>query len=53
MFEFVKKMFKKKEQPIVLEKENETDITYENEIKKSKAQAKDTKETKSTLTFGN
>ena len=53
MLKFIKKMFKKKkEQPLVLEKEIDTDITFENEVKKSKAQAKDTKETKSTLTFG-
>ena len=52
MFERIKKFFKKKEKEIfelpeilVLE-----DITYENEVEKSKS--KDTKETKSTLTFG-
>ena len=58
MFENIKKIFKKKpkakpkkvEKVLVL---NE-DITFENEVKKPevKAKPKDTKETKSSLTFG-
>lgn len=58
MFENIKKIFKKKpkakpkkvEEVLVL---NE-DITFENEVKKLevKAKPKDTKETKSSLTFG-
>jgi hypothetical protein len=58
MFEKIKKIFKKKpkakpkkvEEVLVL---NE-DITFENEVKKPevKAKPKDTKETKSSLTFG-
>ena len=58
MFENIKKIFKKKtkakpkkvEEVLVL---NE-DITFENEVKKPevKAKPKDTKETKSSLTFG-
>ena len=58
MFENIKKIFKKKpkakpkkvEKVLVL---NE-DITFENEVKKLevKAKPKDTKETKSSLTFG-
>ena len=60
MLEAIKKIFKKK--PIV-EKEKRTykkeidhgnDITFENEVKKPevKVNPKDTKETKSSLTFG-
>ena len=58
MFENIKKIFKKKpkakpkkvEEVLAL---NE-DITFENEVKKPevKAKPKDTKETKSSLTFG-
>ena len=58
MFENIKKIFKKKpkakpkkvEEVLVL---NE-DITFENEVKKPevKAKPKDTKETKTSLTFG-
>jgi hypothetical protein len=61
MFEKIKKIFKKKpkEKPLVLKNEIRTyekkidhsnDITFENEIKKPKV--KETKETKSSLTFG-
>ena len=60
MFDKIKKIFKKK--PTV-EKEKRTydkaidhgnDITFENEIKKEevKSKVKETKETKSSLTFG-
>ena len=60
MFEKIKKIFKKKPK---VEKEKRTyekaidhvnDITLENEIKKQevKAKVKETKETKSSLTFG-
>ena len=60
MFEKIKKIFKKKPK---VEKEKRTyekkidysnDITFENEIKKPevKAKVKQTKETKSSLTFG-
>ena len=55
MFKSIKNLFKKNKKkaeealefPKILILE---DITYENEVKKSKT--KDTKETKSTLTFG-
>ena len=61
MFEQIKKIFKRKpkEKPLVLKNEirtyekkidNSKDITFENEIKKPKV--KETKETKSSLTFG-
>jgi len=61
MFEKIKKIFKRKpkEKPLVLKNEIRTyekkidhsnDITFENEIKKPKV--KETKETKSSLTFG-
>ena len=60
MFEKIKKIFKKK---LKVEKEKRTyekaidhgnDITFENEIKKEevKVKVKETKETKSSLTFG-
>ena len=60
MFDKIKKIFKKKPK---VEKEKRTyekaidhgnDITFENEIKKEevKAKVKQTKETKSSLTFG-
>ena len=60
MLERIKKIFKKKPK---LKKEKRTyekvidhgnDITFENEVKKPeiKAKPKDTKETKSSLTFG-
>jgi len=60
MFEKIKKIFKKKPK---VEKEKRTyekkidhsnDITFENEIKKPeiKVKVKETKETKSSLTFG-
>ena len=58
MFETIKKIFKKKEtkkvpskRTYVLKKEHGTDISFENETKKSPVQ-KETKETKSSLTFG-
>ena len=61
MFEKIKKIFRKKTKPIkinkedkrtyVLKKEHGTDISFENETKKSPVQ-KETKETKSSLTFG-
>ena len=61
MFEQIKKIFKRKpkEKPLVLKNKIRTyekkidhsnDITFENEIKKPKV--KETKETKSSLTFG-
>ena len=58
MFENIKKIFKKK--PKAKPKKVEEvlglneDITFENEVKKPevKAKPKDTKETKSSLTFG-
>ena len=61
MFEQIKKIFKRKpkEKPLVLKNKIRTyekkidhsnDITFENEIKKPKL--KETKETKSSLTFG-
>ena len=60
MFDKIKKIFKKKPK---VEKEKRTyekaidhgnDITFENEVKKEevKAKVKQTKETKSSLTFG-
>jgi hypothetical protein len=60
MFEKIKNIFKKKQK---VEKEKRTyekkidhsnDISFENEVKKPevKAKLKDTKETKSSLTFG-
>jgi len=58
MFENIKKIFKKKpkakpkkvEEVLILDE----DKTFENEVKKpeTKAKPKDTKETKSSLTFG-
>jgi hypothetical protein len=57
MFEAIKKIFSKKKtktipskRTYVLKKEHGTDISFENEIKKP--ESKQTKETKSTLTFG-
>jgi len=61
MLDKIKKIFKKKpkDKPLVLKDEKRTyekkidhsnDITFENEIKKPKV--KETKETKSSLTFG-
>jgi hypothetical protein len=65
MLERIKKIFKRKpkDKPLVLKDEKRTyekkidhsnDITYENEVKKPevKSKLKDTKETKSSLTFG-
>jgi len=65
MLERIKKIFKRKpkDKPLVLKDEKRTyekkidhsnDITFENEIKKPevKVKLKDTKETKSSLTFG-
>ena len=58
MFKAIKKFFKKnKPEDDVLDLKFEVleDITYENEVVKSnkeKAKVKDTKETKSSLTFG-
>jgi len=58
MFDKIKKIFKKKPK---LEKEKRTyekkidhsnDITFENEVKKPESKVKQTKETKSSLTFG-
>ena len=59
MFEAIKKLFtpKRQEKKIstkrayVLKKEHGTDISYENEVKKINKE-KETKDTKSTLTFG-
>ena len=61
MFESIKNIFRKKSKPnkinkedkrtYVLKKEHGTDISFENETKKSPVQ-KETKETKSSLTFG-
>jgi len=58
MFEKIKKIFKKKPKAKVKKVEEvlvlDEDKTFENEIKKPevKAKPKDTKETKSSLTFG-
>ena len=58
MFDKIKKIFKKKPK---VEKEKRTyekaidhgnDITFENKIKKEEVKVKQTKETKSSLTFG-
>ena len=61
MFEKIKKIFRKKAKPIKINKEDKrtykslkehgSDISFENEINKSPVQ-KETKETKSSLTFG-
>ena len=63
MLEGIKKIFKRKPKvkPLVLKDEKRTyekkidhsnDITFENEVKKPEAKVKQTKETKSSLTFG-
>jgi hypothetical protein len=58
MFEKIKKIFKKKPKAKVKKVEEvlvlDEDKTFENEVKKPevKAKPKDTKETKSSLTFG-
>ena len=60
MFKAIKNLFKKKPKkkevdPLDLKFEILEDITFENEVAKSndeKAKIKDTKETKSSLTFG-
>ena len=65
MFKAIKNIFKKKskQEPLVVQDEKRTyekkidhsnDISFENEVKKPevKAKPKDTKETKSSLTFG-
>ena len=60
MFEAIKGLFKKSKKkeevdPLDLKFEILEDVTFENEVAKSneeKAKVKDTKETKSTLTFG-
>ena len=61
MFKAIKKLFKKKSKkkeevdPLDLKFEILEDITFENEVAKSneeKAKVKDTKETKTSLTFG-
>ena len=61
MFKAIKKLFKKSKKkekeidPLDLKFEILEDATFENEVAKSneeKAKVKDTKETKSTLTFG-
>ena len=58
MFENIKKIFKKKSKAKVKKVEEvlvlDEDKTFENEVKKPevKAKPKDTKETKSSLTFG-
>ena len=58
MFDKIKKIFKKKPK-VEIEKrtyekkiDHSNDITFENEIKKEEVKAKETKETKSSLTFG-
>jgi|TARA_R100000781_G_scaffold67922_1_gene42821 hypothetical protein len=61
MFKTIKNIFRKKSKPkkinkddkrtYVSKKEHGTDISFENETKKSPVQ-KETKETKSSLTFG-
>ena len=55
MFKAIKNLFKRNktnDDPLDLKFEILEDITFENEVEKSKTQTKDTKETKSTLTFG-
>ena len=60
MFKAIKNLFKKKSKeeevdPLDLKFEMLEDVTFENEVAKSndeKAKIKDTKETKSSLTFG-
>ena len=63
MLDKIKKIFKRKpkDKPLVLKDEKRTyekkidhsnDITFENEVKKPEAKVKQTKETKSSLTFG-
>ena len=58
MFKAIKNLFKRNkpnDDPLDLKFEILEDITFENEVAKSneqKAKVKDTKETKSTLTFG-
>ena len=58
MFEKIKKIFKKKPKAKIKKVEEvlvlDEDKTFENEVKKPevKAKPKDTKETKSSLTFG-
>jgi|TARA_R100000458_G_C8107326_1_gene131540 hypothetical protein len=60
MFEAIKGLFKKSKKkeevdPLDLKFEILEDVTFENEVAKSneqKAKVKDTKETKSSLTFG-
>ena len=58
MFKAIKNLFKtnknKNDPEDILDLKFEIleDITFENEVEKSKTQTKDTKETKSTLTFG-
>ena len=58
MFKAIKKFFKRNkpdDDPLDLKFEILEDITFENEVSKSnqeKVKVKDTKETKSTLTFG-
>ena len=58
MFKAIKNLFKRNKpdtDPLDLKFEILEDITFENEVSKSnqeKAKVKDTKETKSTLTFG-
>ena len=58
MFDKIKKIFKKKP-TVEIEKrtyekkiDHSNDITFENEVKKPEAKVKQTKETKSSLTFG-
>ena len=58
MFDKIKKIFKKKP-TVEIEKrtyekkiDHSNDITFENEIKKEEVKVKQTKETKSSLTFG-
>ena len=58
MFDKIKKIFKKKPK-VEIEKrtyekkiDHSNDITFENEVKKPEAKVKQTKETKSSLTFG-
>ena len=48
MFEFIKKFFKKEEQPLILEKE----VSHENEFIKNETITETKSETKSESTFG-
>jgi len=58
MFDKIKKIFKKKPKAEIEKRtyekkiDHSNDITFENEVKKPEAKVKQTKETKSSLTFG-